>query len=276
MKKSYSITRTPLTPFRKLIIDGLDVGMKKHYIKGYVEFDITKSRQSIRTYRRQSKNRLSFTAFFIAGVVQALQENKSLNAGLYKNNIVVFDDIDVSLAIEMSLNGEMVPRLFVIRSAHKMTVQEIQNEIEAAQKQIREQGDLQGGEKNKAAMLVLKLPKCIRKMVWNRLLRDPFFTRRMMGTVGITAVGMFGALSGWAEPIPTSNHTVSFALGSVTRKPREIKGAIIMRDILHVTIMFDHDVVDGAPAARFAERLRELVENGLDGFKKQNAPGTGT
>ncbi|MBN1561290.1 2-oxo acid dehydrogenase subunit E2 [candidate division KSB1 bacterium] len=107
MKKSSPIKKIPLTPFRKLIIDGLDVGMKKHYIKGFIEFDVTETRHSIRTYRRQSKCSLSFTAFFIACVAQALQEHKSLNSGIKKNNIIIFDDIDVSLAIEMSLNGEM-------------------------------------------------------------------------------------------------------------------------------------------------------------------------
>ena len=113
-------------------------------------------------------------------------------------------------------------------------------------------------------MLVMRLPKFIRRRIWNRLLRDPFFTKRMMGTVGITAIGMYGTIAGWPEPIPTSNHAVSFALGSITKKPRVFKSEIAVREILHVTILMDHDIVDGAPAARFTERLRQLVEKGLD------------
>jgi hypothetical protein len=34
------------------------------------------------------------------------------------------------------------------------------------------------------------------------------------------------------------------------------------REILNLTVMFDHQVVDGAPAARFARRLVELIESG--------------
>jgi pyruvate/2-oxoglutarate dehydrogenase complex dihydrolipoamide acyltransferase (E2) component len=34
------------------------------------------------------------------------------------------------------------------------------------------------------------------------------------------------------------------------------------RDFLSLTLTFDHDVVDGAPAARFTERLKELIETG--------------
>jgi pyruvate/2-oxoglutarate dehydrogenase complex dihydrolipoamide acyltransferase (E2) component len=35
----------------------------------------------------------------------------------------------------------------------------------------------------------------------------------------------------------------------------------VSRDILHLTASFDHDIVDGAPAARFTRRLVELLEN---------------
>ena len=240
--------------------------MKKHYMKGFFELDVTEARRSIREYRRQHKKHLSFVAFFVHCVTRALSEHKSLNAGLMKNRIVIFDDIDVSVAVEMDLQGEKVPRLIVIREAQKKNMQQIHDQIETAQKLNKEQGDVvQGEEKNlRPAMLVMRLPKFIRRRIWNRLLRDPFFTKRMMGTVGITAIGMYGTIAGWPEPIPTSNHAVSFALGSITKKPRVFKSEIAVREILHVTILMDHDIVDGAPAARFTERLRQLVEKGLD------------
>jgi pyruvate/2-oxoglutarate dehydrogenase complex dihydrolipoamide acyltransferase (E2) component len=41
-----------------------------------------------------------------------------------------------------------------------------------------------------------------------------------------------------------------------------VGGEIRIREYLSVTISFDHDIVDGGPAARFAQRLKELVENG--------------
>jgi len=37
---------------------------------------------------------------------------------------------------------------------------------------------------------------------------------------------------------------------------------IEIREYLNVTISFDHDIVDGAPAARFTQRLKELIESG--------------
>jgi pyruvate/2-oxoglutarate dehydrogenase complex dihydrolipoamide acyltransferase (E2) component len=45
-------------------------------------------------------------------------------------------------------------------------------------------------------------------------------------------------------------------------------GRIAIREYLSMTISFDHDIIDGAPAARFTQRLKELIESGdgLDDF----------
>jgi pyruvate/2-oxoglutarate dehydrogenase complex dihydrolipoamide acyltransferase (E2) component len=51
-------------------------------------------------------------------------------------------------------------------------------------------------------------------------------------------------------------------LGGIEEKPGVVNGEIAIREYLSVTISFDHDVIDGAPAARFAQRLKELIESG--------------
>lgn len=81
----------------------------------------------------------------------------------------------------------------------------------------------------------------------------------MNGTVSLTAVGMFGNGAGWG--IPVSNHTLQITLGGIAEKPALLEGRIENREYLCMTISFDHDVVDGAPAARFVQRLKELIEN---------------
>jgi pyruvate/2-oxoglutarate dehydrogenase complex dihydrolipoamide acyltransferase (E2) component len=79
--------------------------------------------------------------------------------------------------------------------------------------------------------------------------------------VGITAVGMFGeGHSGWG--IFPVTHVLGLVVGSIAWKPAVIEGRIEPREILHLTLVFDHDVIDGAPAARFAQRLVELIESG--------------
>ena len=51
-------------------------------------------------------------------------------------------------------------------------------------------------------------------------------------------------------------------VGGIGQKPGVIDGHIAIRDYLSLTISFDHEIIDGAPAARFAERLKELIESG--------------
>jgi pyruvate/2-oxoglutarate dehydrogenase complex dihydrolipoamide acyltransferase (E2) component len=55
---------------------------------------------------------------------------------------------------------------------------------------------------------------------------------------------------------------VLLIVGGIARKPAVIEERVEPRDILDLTVAFDHDVVDGAPAARFVKRLVELIESG--------------
>ncbi|MBM4430540.1 MAG: hypothetical protein FJ026_09385 [Chloroflexi bacterium] len=72
---------------------------------------------------------------------------------------------------------------------------------------------------------------------------------------------MFGkGHSGWGIYAPA--HSLELLVGSATWKPAVVEGRIEPREMLNVTVMFDHDVIDGAPAARFTYRLLELIESG--------------
>jgi pyruvate/2-oxoglutarate dehydrogenase complex dihydrolipoamide acyltransferase (E2) component len=76
--------------------------------------------------------------------------------------------------------------------------------------------------------------------------------------VGFTSVGMFGAGGGWGLGMP--NHSLADTLGGIAQKPGLVDGRIELREVLSVTLSFDHDIVDGAPAARFARRFVQLIE----------------
>jgi pyruvate/2-oxoglutarate dehydrogenase complex dihydrolipoamide acyltransferase (E2) component len=90
-------------------------------------------------------------------------------------------------------------------------------------------------------------------------LTDPHRLKEYFGTVCLTAVGMFGTGGGWG--IPVTNHTLQITLGGISEKPGVVDGKIEIREYLCVTVSIDHDIVDGAPAARFTQRLKELVES---------------
>jgi pyruvate/2-oxoglutarate dehydrogenase complex dihydrolipoamide acyltransferase (E2) component len=112
-------------------------------------------------------------------------------------------------------------------------------------------------------------PRFARKLFWRRLWRDAFLVKRTMGTVMLTSVGMFGRTSGFV--ITPSVHTLALGLGGIGRKPGVAGDAIEIREYLSVTVSVDHDLVDGAPAARFVARLTEVVEDGY-GLSSQRTP----
>lgn len=82
-----------------------------------------------------------------------------------------------------------------------------------------------------------------------------------MGTVGVTAVGMFGKGGGYA--IPVGLHPAVFALGGISKKLRSPLNPSDIGEFLNLTIMFDEEISYGAPATRFVARLLELMESGF-------------
>ena len=89
---------------------------------------------------------------------------------------------------------------------------------------------------------------------------NPQLIKDYYGTVMVSSVGMFGTGGGWGIPVP--NHSLQLTLGGIAEKPGVVEQRIAVRRYLSVTVSFDHDVIDGAPAARFTQRLKQLIESG--------------
>jgi hypothetical protein len=180
--------------------------------------------------------------------------------------VVTFEDVDISILVEREVSGQLVPLPYVVRKTNEKTPFEIYSEIRIAQTQKLEPGQLVLGSKPdaKLARLGARFPSFAHGLFWRLLARKAFWAKRIMGTVALTSVGMFGTTPAW--PISSGSHTLLFALGSISRKPGVVGGRIEPREYLHATVLIDHDVVDGAPAARFLARLSRLVEEayGLD------------
>jgi pyruvate/2-oxoglutarate dehydrogenase complex dihydrolipoamide acyltransferase (E2) component len=60
----------------------------------------------------------------------------------------------------------------------------------------------------------------------------------------------------------TTPYSLTMMVGSIAWKPAVVAGQIEPREILNLTLLFDHDVVDGAPATRFTRQLIALIESG--------------
>jgi pyruvate/2-oxoglutarate dehydrogenase complex dihydrolipoamide acyltransferase (E2) component len=79
--------------------------------------------------------------------------------------------------------------------------------------------------------------------------------------VTLSAVGMVGKGAGWGIP-PSSPSICWITVGGIGPRREDVDGQIVTRDYLSLTVSFDHRMIDGAPAARFTERLKELIESG--------------
>ncbi|MEW5816796.1 MAG: 2-oxo acid dehydrogenase subunit E2 [Spirochaetota bacterium] len=66
---------------------------------------------------------------------------------------------------------------------------------------------------------------------------------------------MFGRGAGWG--IPLVYHALNITVGGFVYRPCLVDGRLENREHLCVTLTFDHDIIDGAPAARFIHRLKK-------------------
>jgi hypothetical protein len=103
------------------------------------------------------------------------------------------------------------------------------------------------------------VPGFLRRIFLHALRKDPRWLERTAGTTLVTSVGMFGMGAGWAVGI-VPLHTLCLTVGGITRMPGFVDGCVEPREYLALTASIDHDIVDGAPAARFARHLRDLIE----------------
>jgi pyruvate/2-oxoglutarate dehydrogenase complex dihydrolipoamide acyltransferase (E2) component len=199
----------------------------------------------------------------------AIAEHPEVQAMKVGSKLYVFDDVDVATPIEReSASGLKVPTLYIVRRAQAKSHREIHTELRAAQKAELKGASVGDSQAARQANLFERLPKLLRRIVWWRVNRDPRLRRKLIGTTQVTAVGMFVDAGGWA--ISRTIWSLAVIVGGQCRKPGVVDGEVVIRDYLALTLSVDHDVVDGGPAARFAQRFAALLSSG-DGI--ETAPG---
>lgn len=256
MKRSQEgYTVVPYPRNRLLMVDGGRLGRQKHIVHGLLELDITDAREAIRRRRRETGAPLSFSAFFLACLGQAIEADKTLHAYRdLRRHLVIFDDVDVNMLFEVEENGERTIRPYILRGVNRKSAQEIEAEIQAFQK------GHEGSEESTFIERFVMLPGFIRRACLWGMLKSPKLVKDLYGTVLVSSMGMFGTGSGWGIPVP--NHTLQLTLGGVAEKPGVVRHQVEVRRYMSVTVSVDHDIVDGAPAAKFMHRLKRMVERG--------------
>ena len=259
MKKSYSFQRIPRS--RIATFDTFSIGLQKHHVSALLEFDVTDIRRKLQSERRSGRE-ISLNAWLIKTISKVVSEHKEAAAFRYsKKKLILFDDINVSLLIEKQLGAKKVPIPLLIEMTNKKSAIEINSEIEKAKMQALTEEDIVL-QKNTARYenIYYHLPGFIRRLTWRIMLGNPRFIFRKMGNVVVTSVGMMGRINGWF--IHKSIHPLSFGIGSIIKKPVVINNEVRVREILNMTILCDHDVIDGAPMVKLLNDLTKYIEKG--------------
>ena len=251
-----------LTPARRAWLNILDLPRPAQSMYGLLEVDVTVARQFIAEHKALTGETLSFTGFLALCLARAVDEDKTVQAYLKgRKQLVLFDDVDVGLMIERQMGETRALTGYVVRNANHKTYLEIHGEIRSAQSTPVPPSSEMPAWFRSAMLLPWPLSRLVKAILGMATRRDPTIPVSMAGTVGITAVGMFGkGHSGWG--LEATRHSLDLVVGSMAWKPAVVEGRIEPREILNLTVVFDHYVIDGAPAARFTRRLVELIESG--------------
>jgi pyruvate/2-oxoglutarate dehydrogenase complex dihydrolipoamide acyltransferase (E2) component len=250
----------PYPKLRRIIAVMLRSFQRVPLIHGLIEVDVSRARAFLREHKAKTGESLSFTAFLIACLAKAVDENKAVQAYRKgRNQLILFEDVDVNIQIEHEMDGQKQAIVYILRAANRKTFREIHHEIRAAQGE-----DVAKAVKGiKALNALLVLPTFLLRIgywvLWWIGRTSPQLMKKYGGTVSLTAVGMFGKGAGWG--IPLAGQTM-ITVGGIGEKPGVVDGQIAIREYLSLTISFDHNIIDGAPAARFSQRLKDLIESG--------------
>jgi pyruvate dehydrogenase E2 component (dihydrolipoamide acetyltransferase) len=167
------------------------------------------------------KLQISYTAILVEATAKALLEQPVINSTLDGNNIKVFEDVNVGLAVATE-NGLVVP---VIHEADKKSLKEIDTAI----KELTE------------------------KAKQGKLAKEELAG----GTFTVTNLGMYGVE--FFTPIINPPEAAILGVGKITEKPVASNGKVEVKPTLMLSLSYDHRIVDGAPAAEFLRKIKEKI-----------------
>ena len=245
------------TDIRRLSMYGFDSVNNGHNIFALLEFDITKLRKILREKRINGEGGSLF-AFLCKVIAKCLNDNPLFNSMIDYRNTTEFENVDISVPIEIERNGKIFNKQYLIKNASEKSINEIALEIENSKSKIDDQ---KGYILSKPIQLVMSIvPNKIAIFIIKHIMRNHKKVKELSGTVFVTSVSMFSVVPGYIIPYNGGPKASSFAIGSTIKKPVVRNNEIVIREIINITAVFNHDIIDGAPAARFINQMRKYIE----------------
>jgi pyruvate/2-oxoglutarate dehydrogenase complex dihydrolipoamide acyltransferase (E2) component len=248
---------------RRLAMDVFDALPPSHPMFALAELDVTVPLARIEDLRAAG-TRVSLFAFLVRCVAVAISEHPDMNTMRHGRRLIRFEDVDVNVPVEVRTPGGRFPRQVVLRRAQDRTAQELYAEIDAARRHHDRTGNVrdEDGWPRPLLRMLKWTPRPLRLALMRRIMRSAFLVKRKTGTTSVTSVGKFASVSGFVFPFSTGPRATLFAVGGVVEKPWLHGGSVEQRSVLPITILINHDLADGAPAARFGIRLKGMIESG--------------
>jgi pyruvate dehydrogenase E2 component (dihydrolipoamide acetyltransferase) len=172
---------------------------------------------------KERQSHIGFTAFGVKAVAKALRNHVEVNATIENDEVTVYSEINVAVAIDTE-QGLLAP---VIRNADRLTLQEIHSAI----------SDLQ----NRAGE--------------NRLSVENLTG----GTFTVTNLGGYDVES--FAPVINPPQCAILGLGRIAYKPFAHGKEVVAKPATLLTLVFDHRVLDGVPAAKFLRDVKRNLED---------------
>ncbi|MBI2184188.1 MAG: 2-oxo acid dehydrogenase subunit E2 [Thaumarchaeota archaeon] len=220
--------RVPLRGVRRRMAESMAMSLRTTAQFTLIdEVDVSKlvaTRETLKPLAEKNGVKITYLPFVIKAVVKALKEYPYLNASLddAKQEIVLKKDYNIGVAVDTG-EGLVVP---VIRDADKKSLFDLARNVEDLAQKARssrlELDDIKGG------------------------------------TFSITSLGALGGLL--ATPIIHYPEVAILGVHRIDKKPVVRDGQIVVRDIAHISLSFDHRIIDGATAGRFTSRIKEMLE----------------
>ena len=213
----------PLKGIRKLTAERMTSSAQTPQVTLITEVDFSEAIKIRGEILKKAKSKVSYTDILLKAASKALEEHPLLNAALEEDEIKVFEEINIGIAVA-SPKGLVVP---VICEANKKSVTEIAS---------------LSGE------LILKA-------------REGHLSSRDLsrGTFTITNLGMYEIDA--FTPIINPPQSAILAVGKIGEKPVVLQGKVAIRSMVLLSLSFDHRVMDGAVAGQFLQRLKQILED---------------
>ena len=213
----------PLGGLRAIIAERLSASWRERpHVTLTTEADATNLVSARQQLTAELGQKVVYDALLVALVARALREQPQVNARLAEGGIEQLPQINIGVAVDTE-RGLLVP---VVRDAAARSLVQIQR----------------------------ALAELVERAMAGRSLPDDLSG----GTFTITNLGMFEIDA--FTPIINPPESAILGVGRIVARPVAVDRQVVVRDMVTLSLSFDHRLIDGAPAARFLQRVKQLVE----------------